>query len=484
MGREFPRRLLRVGYRPPGSLCDKRGAVVIQAGVELTETLFARNRVAFQEGLLIGSDWTKTMLAGVFPRRPAKAEGGNRKPHRLTVRVDMLREGTRLSQSLYDEAGVLLLAAGSEITSPFLGLLKNRRIEVVRLLPACPCTAGVPAESGEGQAEHALACELSRCGNVFRASAPTEPARLPLEELSRQANVGLAKHAEASTALVSSYRTLLGGGMAACDEAASFAEEFLESLAVDGDLLPTIVAMQQGADEYLYDHAVNVALMGVTIGSRLGLNRDQLIEVGLGAFFHDAGMLRVPDEIRLAKRPLTETEWALVRQHPVYTFEHLQNVRGFPASAAMIGYQAHERCDGSGYPHGHLASTIHPYAKIVAVADTFTALTRPRPFREALLPHDAVRRILADGSEGRYDRRVLRALLDCLSAYPIGSCVMLKKGIIAKVLRANPNEHTRPVVVALDSDGSPTDWVIDLAKEKKLKVMQAVAGPEVAVAKV
>ena len=86
----------------------------------------------------------------------------------------------------------------------------------------------------------------------------------------------------------------------------------------------------------------------------------------------------------------------------------------------------------------------------------------------------AVKELLVEGSQGRFDRVVLRAFLDAVSAFPVGSLVELKKGLIGKVIRANPGAHTRPIIVEVDADGKPSDWLIDLAKDQRMKILRAL----------
>jgi HD-GYP domain-containing protein (c-di-GMP phosphodiesterase class II) len=227
----------------------------------------------------------------------------------------------------------------------------------------------------------------------------------------------------------------------------------------------------------LYDHCVNVALLSMTVASQLGLDPQQMNEVGLGAMLQDIGMVRVPDEIRLAERPLSDNERLEIEHHPIYTLNYLENIRGLPPPASFVGYQVHERLDGSGYPRRRSGMLIHLYAKIVGVVDTYSAMISSRPYRPAMLPYEAARKILIEGSRDKFDRAVVRAFLDSMSLFPVASHVQLSNGNIAKVIRAVPGAHTRPVVEVVDAEYNPTGQIVDLSLETKLKVVHAVASP-------
>ncbi|RME41228.1 MAG: HD domain-containing protein [Planctomycetota bacterium] len=195
--------------------------------------------------------------------------------------------------------------------------------------------------------------------------------------------------------------------------------------------------------------------------------------VGMGGLLHDIGMLRVPLSIRQAARPLTEREWHEVRRHPLHSLDMLASVRGLPQLVKMIVYQVHERSDGSGYPRGRRDAHLHQLSKIVGVADAYAAMTRERPYRPAMAPYEAARTILYEGAQGRFDRSIVRAMLDTVSLFPIGSRVVLSNGAAARVLRAVPGLHTRPVVEELGGDGSPTGHIIELAQNDHLRIVSA-----------
>lgn len=396
-------------------------------------------------------------------------------PDKDGISVESLRPGMRLAHDIYDRAGVLLLVAGSEITPRFLRLLDQRGIRLVR-----PRAAGLlqktaaPAEIGKArQLDDLLAAELGKQGPMGSGD-PVERPRLPLEALWVEAARGLQRHVGMTAVLADICETSQSGQTSSSDKMRSLVGEFVDMLTLDCELLVTVASMQKTLGEYLFDHCVNVALLSMSVAAQLGMSREQTTAIGMGAILQDVGMLRVPRTIRLAPRRLTSQERAEIQRHPLYTLDYLERIRGLPPEAGFIGYQAHERNDASGYPRGRSAAIIHPYAKIVGLADVYTAMTRPRPYRPAILPHEAVKQILVNTRRNRFDRTVVRAFLDAVSAFPIGSLIELKQGVRGQVVRANPGAHTRPIIVLVGPDGNPTDSVIDLSKETHLEVVRAL----------
>lgn len=419
-----------------------------------------------------------------------------------SVSVEQLRAGLTLPDSIYDEDGVLLLAAGSEVTTRFLALLMSRGITFVRIgsgsdaagrrrkrrsaswakedrPDATETEQPFDNESFEKRTaeqtrllEERLPSELDK-PVAFRPVTGWRRPRLPLESLKLEASRGLQKHEEASLAVGQLCKGLAVGRRVPTDELRRSVARFVEMSAVDFDLLPLIVAMQRSNDEYLYDHSVSVAMLSMAIAAQLGLNTATLTDVGLGGMLHDIGMLRVSERIRTAPRALTDEEWQEVRRHPFHTLDMLSGMRDIPQSVKYICYQVHETMDGTGYPCNLPGSRILPLSRIVAVADAYTSMTAERPYREAMGPYAAMVALLNAGKENRYDRELVRALLDTVSLFPIGSCVELNSGENARVLRANPARHTSPVVELLDVAAHPTGRIVDLSRSETLKVVNA-----------
>lgn len=398
---------------------------------------------------------------------------------------ESIRNGMALPVDIYDESGTLLLAAGSRVTKQFVALLRGRGVARVWLRAAR--RHGVATErdepGGAGPKEglytpqsrlldERAAGELSK-PVVFRPVRAWRRPRLSIDDLKEEATDGVERHAATSTAIADLCAKLKPGERMSVTELHRSVTHFVDAASADFDLLPLIVAMQRSSDEYLYDHCVNVSLLSVAMASGLGLDRERIMEVGLGGLVQDIGMLRVPRSIRLAPRGLTGREWHEIHRHPLHTLDMLADLRGIPQTVKFIGYQSHERVDGTGYPCRRSDRQLHECAKIVAIADGYAAMTCKRPYRPALSPYQAARSILDVGATNKFDRRLVRAFLDTVSLFPIGSRVDLSSGATARVLRANPDLHTRPVVEELATDGTPTGHVIDLSNEDELRVVAA-----------
>jgi HD-GYP domain-containing protein (c-di-GMP phosphodiesterase class II) len=156
------------------------------------------------------------------------------------------------------------------------------------------------------------------------------------------------------------------------------------------------------------EHSISVRIHSTYLGIALGLSGKELTALSYGAELHDIGKLRIPKHILDKVEPLDSSDYNYIECHPVWGREIA--ITAFIKDSDVIAciHQHHEREDGSGYPNGLTSSQINPLAKIVAVADTFTALREERPYGEKMSDAQAMMVLLDDKS--RFDPNVVRML--------------------------------------------------------------------------
>lgn len=394
--------------------------------------------------------------------RPSRAE---------QITIADLQPGQLLCTPLYNADGLLLLVAGSIIRADDLRLLAQREI-----------VFGYTAHRREVQDEppgnvrrELDAPDLDPASCVVPIAGGTDRPRcvLPPAAFKAEVSAGIEQCRTATDSFQGIATDIRCGKLRTAHAAEELVERFLGLLSMDSDLLPAISAVREAGEEYLFIHSVNVAMLSVTAGEALGLSDAQLLELGVGAMLMDIGMLKVPQELRLAGRDLEPDEWYEIQRHPSYTLDMLEKLSGITPGMMFVGYQAHERGDGSGYPRERTERVMHTYARIVAIADTFMAMTSPRPYRPAFTPYEAMKTLLHLGARYKFDRTVLRAFLDRMSLFPVGSYVQLSTGDIAKVIRPNVSAHTKPIVAVVLPDGTEQDRFIDLTRSPDVSVTGA-----------
>ncbi len=159
------------------------------------------------------------------------------------------------------------------------------------------------------------------------------------------------------------------------------------------------------------DHCARVSRLAVKMGRRLDLSSDRLLLLDYGAYLHDLGKVKVPLEILLKPTRLTEAEWVIIKKHPTYGRELVEGTA--MSDVGPILEQHHERFDGSGYPHGLAGAEVLTESYLVAVADSFDAMTSNRPYHDASSQQHAVSEIIK-GGDRFYPREVVEAFLLCV----------------------------------------------------------------------
>ena len=156
-------------------------------------------------------------------------------------------------------------------------------------------------------------------------------------------------------------------------------------------------------------HCKRLERLAVATGERLGLSGQRLIDLSYAAYLHDVGKVKVPDRILNKAEPLTEAEWVEMHRHPEYGEEMLSE-KEFLRAAARIVRAHHERYDGRGYPDGLKGDEIPLEARIIAVVDTYDAITSERPYQPALAKKEALDE-LRRGAGTQFDERVVKAFI-------------------------------------------------------------------------
>jgi hypothetical protein len=339
----------------------------------------------------------------------------------------------------------------------------------------CPLQT-VQTRTIDSQIEQGSALTLARQGEAFnRHHSPrgTQPFSSTLcDEIGATLNASV-KHLETL------FHSLNASIPVSIEHAREIAGLNLAKAAEDLDLYVTF-GINPPDSGYPHRQGLHTGLLAMAIGASLGLDEPTLGELGLGCVVHDSGMLRVQNDLYRGAREVPTREFMAIAKHPIYSLDLLSpTFADVPNGARMVVYQMHERVNGSGYPRGRSALSIHLLAKISAVADAYVALVSPRPHREGMAPYFALKQILIAARDGLFDQTVVRALLNTISLFPLGSYVGLNDGSIAKVVRSNGGSYDRPVVEVQRRSGLPVkpDW-IDLSQSQELKVIRALASPQ------
>jgi HD-GYP domain-containing protein (c-di-GMP phosphodiesterase class II) len=213
-------------------------------------------------------------------------------------------------------------------------------------------------------------------------------------------------------------------------------------------------------DEYTFTHSVNVCIFSVALGKKLGLSRLQLYDLGMTALLHDVGKARVPVQILNKTTGLDEAEWRTMQAHPwlgAMTLFGLRAYEEIPYRSILVAYEHHMKTDLTGYPKHIRQRMLGIFSRIVSVADGFDAATTRRSYQTVPIEPDQVLREMWENPKRGYDRVLVKALINLIGIYPVGTCVVLDTLEIGIVAAPSPDTQqlNRPQVrIAVDVDGA------------------------------
>lgn len=242
-----------------------------------------------------------------------------------------------------------------------------------------------------------------------------------------------------------------------------------------------ILDEQRPEEHYLISHCVHVAFLAHHLSLCLGYTEATAHQLALAGLLIDIGMAGKMEQLVEAPRPLTKEEKRVIEHHPDNAIALLRKSQELSKEALAAIASHHARPDGSGYPKEMLPSTASEYAKILAVADAYDAMTHPRSYRKPMNPAIAMKSLI-DGVGDLFERRVVKVMVDELSLYPRGSSVKLNTGELAVVQRVNPGAALRPVVLIYrDADQNAVDpaRLLNLSENPLVAIKEVSASADV-----
>lgn len=381
--------------------------------------------------------------------------------------------GMEVARPIYSDRGYLLLNFGATLKEQYLIELRERGIRFIYVED--PDTDDVVIEEVISERVRLIATR-----DLFRVYTALQQLAVPLQRVPADERRQALHEREFKEQI---------RGLPGWEELQGDLEAVLEET-MGVETFHGIAALH-AYDGYTFVHALDETIVALLIGRRLGLARQQLHELASGCLLHDVGKVFVPKAILNKPGSLTPEERAQVREHPRLGYELLRTLRPKEILANHVAYQHHERQDGQGYPRGLRGTNrvdlsprltsgsgrIILYAEIAAVADTYDALSSDRPYRPAL-PPDAVVANLRDAGSAQLNREVLRAFLDILPVYPLGTEVIVRsgpypgyRGVVAAV---PPHRLDQPVVRLLfDAHGQrlPAPIELDVADDPDIVLL-------------
>lgn len=198
-------------------------------------------------------------------------------------------------------------------------------------------------------------------------------------------------------------------------------------------------------DDYTYTHCVNVAFFAMLIAKWMRLPKHKILEIIQAGALHDIGKMKIPGDILNKCGKLTSEELQIMKAHTTLGYEMLKKSTCIEDRIKDAVLMHHERLDGSGYPSGTSADNLGEYAKIIAVADVYDAMTSDRPYRKRMSPFEAFHEFIKMGASA-FDFSIVKAFLLNFSSYLVGTKVRMNNGDIGEIVYVPPHDVTKPVI--------------------------------------
>jgi HD-GYP domain-containing protein (c-di-GMP phosphodiesterase class II) len=246
-------------------------------------------------------------------------------------------------------------------------------------------------------------------------------------------------------------------------------ESMVDHILEEEQLLLGMTAIKD-YDEYTYHHSVNVSILSIALGQRLGLSRKMLTELGMVALFHDTGKTEVPNEVLNKPTNFTDDEWKIIKKHPMWGVRailKLKKLDELTMKSAIVSFEHHMNVDHSGYPKTRQLMELDLFSRIVSLSDQYDAMTSSRVYSRTPMAPDKALSIMMDRSGTQLDPLLFKFFINMVGVYPIGTLVILDSKELGLVTESNQIFPTRPrVLLIIDSQGRRIEGhTVDLSEK-------------------
>jgi HD-GYP domain-containing protein (c-di-GMP phosphodiesterase class II) len=366
-----------------------------------------------------------------------------------TIKVNTLRPGMKFDQPVFIEGDNILVPAGVAIKDKDIERLSRWDIEDVYT---------------DGQ-------EIKEAVTDTAAKLKETSAWLPKkEEKSRKIYRSAVDKVDAI------FQDVTDGTYLNHEPIDSVVKDMLDVLRQSKNEMIQLILLGEWIERRLSVSAINCMIVSAVIGSTMRLASHRLLQLATGGLLHDIGMLKVERDILEKQGRLSPDELNRMRAHPVMGYQIISKEMKYPEEIALVALQHHEHWDGRGYPRSLKGEDITLFARIVAVADSYEAMVSERPYRNSIIGYNAMKTVLSDNGK-HFDPQVLKAFLESMGIFPIGSVVQLNNSSIGRVSENHTDAPLRPKIeLLIDEHGNQIEGSesVDLLAKKNLFIVKAI----------
>lgn len=339
--------------------------------------------------------------------------------------INLVQEGMRLGKTIFNEQGVVLINANTELT----------RAAIDRL-------------------------ELLGYKGLLIEDEFSEGIEYQENFVSNEVRFSLAKKLNNALTLKSDKKTLSNE----IDNLQSMISELVDDMLSKRELNLNLLELKM-FDNYTYFHSVNVAIIALAIAYHLKLNKADMLAVGTAALFHDIGKLFIGTEILNKPGKLTDEEFEIMKTHSKKGYDVLSGGNNLSSKITVSVLSHHEHYDGSGYPNGLSGENIILFGRIICIADVYDALTSDRSYRKGCSVLEAIEYVMAN-SGTLFDPELVKIFTSRVYPYPVGASVLLSNGETGLVIGNSDEVCLRPTLKIISGE---EPRIVDLINDSEYR---------------
>ncbi|MFD2167933.1 HD-GYP domain-containing protein [Thalassotalea euphylliae] len=347
------------------------------------------------------------------------------------ITIDLLRPGMYVKSISYQDKGFILKSEGYVLSLAKVMQLKEAGIKKVIVDPS----RQKAVDNIDKVMPNISSSPLSKLNRVGRQKVVSLD-----DELNKAKSLyGNAKELQSKILTnINADRSLHA------EEVRETTDAMVDSIFRNQDAL-TCLSRLRSKSNYLMEHSLNCSILMAVFAKHLKFDRDVIEQLTLGAFMHDIGKVFIPDDILNKPGPLTDKQQSIVRTHVALGAKILEDTPHISHITMKVILEHHERIDGSGYPRGLKGNDISKYGRMMAIIDSYDAMTSDRCYQDAIDPVAAFKTLVQESATA-YDEELVEKFIQCLGAYPVGTLVQLNSGKIGLVSERNKTKPTHPIV--------------------------------------
>ena len=340
------------------------------------------------------------------------------------VLISALEAGMISAEDVYTLNDQLVIQKGTKLTERIIARLRFYSVSSIR----------ISLEPEPGQDDLADSLPQTDLSSGYRAQVMSTPE---FKQFQSSYSTSTQKLSDTLNHIVSSHSFVTEA------ELLGPLSETLSQVRTVNNLFDILHCMRD-SDDMTYVHSLNVALISISLARWSGMSESDITVLAAAALLHDIGKLLVPKEILEKPGSLTSGEYAVVQTHALLGYNLLKDMNIDDRIKRTV-LMHHERCDGSGYPIGMSGNQIDDFAKIVAIADVYDAMSSKRHYRDQICPFSIIRLFEAEGLQ-KYDPGYILTFLQGIAETYLHNNVLLSDGTTGEIIMINKTDLSRPIV--------------------------------------